>query len=100
MKKLNLYSEITSQIELQSKDEVLTLFACDIKINRFFFASSANIVYISQIPSAQECQKTSVAEIEHIDLEPGDSITTPEGLSRSTIRIQNTLNLKGNSRVS
>ncbi|KAI3852442.1 hypothetical protein MKX03_009405 [Papaver bracteatum] len=92
MKNLKLYSEITSQIQLQSKDEVLTLSAFDIERNRLFFASSENIVYICQIPSTQEWQKTSVAEIEHIELEPGDTITALDYLMEKEALVLGTSN--------
>ncbi|OVA18310.1 IKI3 [Macleaya cordata] len=96
MKNLKLYSEITLELELQSKEEVLLLSAFDIERNRLFFASSANIIYTSPLPSSQKeslWNKTSLqAEVEPIDLEPGDSITALDYLMEKEALIVGTSN--------
>ncbi|KAH9767771.1 elongator complex protein 1 [Citrus sinensis] len=79
MNNLKLCAEVPLNLELQSKDEILQFSALDIEQNRLFFASSANNIYSAQLSSFQNERasiKTAIsAEIEHIDLEPGDSIT-------------------------
>lgn len=79
MNNLKLCAEVPLNLELQSKDEILLFSALDIEQNRLFFASSANNIYSAEISSFQNERasiKTAIsAKIEHIDLEPGDSIT-------------------------
>ncbi|XP_010260096.1 PREDICTED: elongator complex protein 1 [Nelumbo nucifera] len=78
MKNLKLYSELTFDLQLQSTEEVLLFSAFDIERNRLFFASSANVIYTTQIPISQgkQWRKTTIAlEDELVDLEPGDCTT-------------------------
>ncbi|KAK9283709.1 hypothetical protein L1049_011959 [Liquidambar formosana] len=84
MKNLKLCSEVPLNFELQSKEEVLVLSAFDIERNRLFFASSANLLYTTKLPSSQNersWSKISLSvEAEPIDLEPGDFITSMDYL--------------------
>ncbi|OMO96938.1 IKI3 family protein [Corchorus olitorius] len=80
MKNLKLYSEITSNLQLQSEGEVLLFSAYDIERNRFFFASSDNLIYTLHLSSFQNERAWSKgslqAEIDTLDLEPEDVITS------------------------
>ncbi|KAF5201832.1 Elongator complex protein [Thalictrum thalictroides] len=80
MKNLKVYSELTSQIGLQIKDEVILFSAFDIERNRLFFSSSANIIYTIQLPLSHEKERAYGGtplhvEVEPMDLEPGDCTT-------------------------
>lgn len=77
MKNLKLYSEVTSNLALQSENESILFCANDIEGNRLFFASSANIVYTTHLSQFQDgkVQGSLQAEIDPIDLEEGDFIT-------------------------
>jgi elongator complex protein 1 len=59
MKNLKLYSELSSKLELNSKEEgqeeILLLSAFDIERSRLFFASSANRIYTTHLSSFQVC---------------------------------------------
>lgn len=57
MKNLKLYSELSSKLVLQSKDEdeAVLLSAFDIERSRLFFASSANRIYTTHLSSFQVC---------------------------------------------
>ncbi|EOY18197.1 IKI3 family protein isoform 1 [Theobroma cacao] len=80
MKNLKLYSEITSNLELQSEGEVLLFAAYDIESNRFFFASSDNLIYTLHLSSFQNERAWTKgplqAEIDPLGLEPEDVITS------------------------
>ncbi|KAK9666141.1 hypothetical protein RND81_07G004900 [Saponaria officinalis] len=80
MKNLKLSSEISVKLELQFEDEKLLFSAIDIERNRFFFASSSNLIYIAQFPSPQNARVQSgvllPAEVQSLDLEFEDLITS------------------------
>ncbi|GFZ14885.1 IKI3 family protein [Actinidia rufa] len=80
MNNLKLSREITSSLQLQSEDEVIRFAAFDIERNRLFFASSANFICTTQLPSSQDGRAWSKASlsltVEPVDLEPGDFITS------------------------
>ncbi|XP_050209805.1 elongator complex protein 1 isoform X2 [Mercurialis annua] len=97
MKNLKLYSEISLNIELQSDQEEVILFAAiDIERNRLFFASSANFIYsvqISSFHSENVWRKTSLqAGVHPIDLENGDFITSFDYLMEKEALIIGTSN--------
>lgn len=80
MNNLKLSWEVWSEVQLQKEkgEEFLRLSAVDIERNRLFFASSANVIYITQLPSPQTegaWNKSSVAGSTQLDLEPGDFVT-------------------------
>ncbi|XP_031270425.1 elongator complex protein 1-like isoform X1 [Pistacia vera] len=80
MKNLKLYSEVSLNLELPPKEETLLFSALDIERNRLFFASSANNIYTVQLSSFQNERvpaKTSIsAEVDQVELEAGDFITS------------------------
>ncbi|XP_074316642.1 elongator complex protein 1 isoform X1 [Silene latifolia] len=80
MKNLKLSSEISVSLQLQSEDEQLLFSAIDIERNRFFFASSSNLIYVAQFPSPQNAKVQSgvvlPAEVQSLDLEVEDLITS------------------------
>ncbi|XVE99535.1 hypothetical protein REPUB_Repub03eG0207400 [Reevesia pubescens] len=80
MKNLKLYSEITSTLQLQSEGEVILFCAYDIERNRFFFASSDNLIYTLHLSSFQNERAWTKgplqAEIDPLDLEPEDVFTS------------------------
>ncbi|XP_057484580.1 elongator complex protein 1-like isoform X2 [Actinidia eriantha] len=80
MNNLKLSREITSSLQLQAEDEAIRFAAFDIERNRLFFASSANFIYTTQLPSSQDGREWSKASlslaVERVDLEPGDFITS------------------------
>ncbi|KAK6933212.1 Elongator complex protein 1 [Dillenia turbinata] len=80
MKNLKLSAELTLNLELQSKDEVIIFSAFDIERNRLFFASSSNFLYTTNLHSFQQGStwgKASLsADVEPLDLEPEDIITS------------------------
>lgn len=80
MKNLKLSWKLPLKLQLQTEGEVLRFSAFDIERNRLFFASSANYIYITHLPSPQNettCGSTSLpTAIEPVDLEPGDYITS------------------------
>ncbi|GFS32050.1 IKI3 family protein [Actinidia rufa] len=80
MNNLKLSREITSSLQLQAEDEAIRFAAFDIERNRLFFASSANFIYTTQLPSSQDGREWSKASfslaVELVDLEPGDFITS------------------------
>ncbi|KAL8518812.1 hypothetical protein ACS0TY_009965 [Phlomoides rotata] len=84
MKNLKLSWEVLTEVQLQREkgEEFLKLSAVDIERNRLFFASSANFIYTTQLPSPQvegAWSRTSVAASSQlIDLEAGDFITCLE----------------------
>ncbi|GKA33294.1 IKI3-like protein, partial [Tanacetum coccineum] len=85
MKNLKLSSEVnSSNLQLQSPNEVIRCTAFDIEQNRFFFASSANFIYTTNLPSSnieESWGKPSPTPlIEAVDLDAGDSITSLEYL--------------------
>ncbi|KAK4393283.1 Elongator complex protein 1 [Sesamum angolense] len=86
MNNLKLSWEVWSEVQLQREngEEFLRLSAVDMERNRLFFASSANFVYATQLPSPQidgAWNKTSPLASAHlIDLETGDFITSLEYL--------------------
>ncbi|KAF6163588.1 hypothetical protein GIB67_022153 [Kingdonia uniflora] len=90
MKNLKLSLELTSQLDLQSSNDESILFsAFDIEQNRLFFASSANVIYVTQLSSSQ---KDGVhPEVESIDLEPGDRITAMDYLMEKEALLMGTL---------
>lgn len=96
MNNLKLYSEASSNLELQSKEEVLVLSAFDLERNRLFFASSANFIYTTTLPSSQSeraWSKISLSVESHpIDLEPGDFITSMDYLMEKEALIVGTSN--------
>lgn len=57
MKNLKLSWELSSNLQLQSENEVIRCTAFDIEQNRFFFASSANFIYTTHLPSSQVSEK-------------------------------------------
>ncbi|KAL8159767.1 hypothetical protein V2J09_001304 [Rumex salicifolius] len=80
MKNLKLSTEISVQLKLQFEDEVLRFSAIDIERNRFFFASSSNLIYTAQLPTPQNAEARSgvilSAQVEPLDMEPDDFITS------------------------
>ncbi|KAL6980499.1 Elongator complex protein 1 [Sarracenia purpurea var. burkii] len=80
MNNLKLSWELTSNLQLQSEDEALRFAAFDIERNRLFFASSANFIYTTNLPSSQDgraWRKTSLPlNFVPVDLEPGEFITS------------------------
>ncbi|KAL4575114.1 hypothetical protein LXL04_021955 [Taraxacum kok-saghyz] len=84
MKNLKLSWELSSNLQLQSENEVIRCTAFDIEQNRFFFASSANFIYTIHLSSSQNEESwgksPSVPLVETIDLDPDDSITSLEYL--------------------
>lgn len=80
MNNLKLCWEFTSKLQLQSEDEALRFAAFDIERNRLFFASTANFIYTTQLPSSHDgksWRKPPLSlSVEPIDLEPGDFITS------------------------
>ncbi|XP_023749809.1 elongator complex protein 1 isoform X1 [Lactuca sativa] len=84
MKNLKLSWELSSNLQLQSENEVIRCTAFDIEQNRFFFASSANFIYTTHLPSSQIEESwgkpSSNPLVEAIDLDPDDSITSLEYL--------------------
>ncbi|KAJ4970844.1 hypothetical protein NE237_003943 [Protea cynaroides] len=96
MKNLQLYSESSFKVELQLEEEVLLFSAFDIERNRLLFVSSANVVYIRQLPLSQKerlwNQTLLPMENEHVDLEPGDGITALEYLMEKEALLVGTSN--------
>ncbi|PWA76174.1 IKI3-like protein [Artemisia annua] len=85
MKNLKLSFElISSNIQLQSPNEAIRCTAFDIEQNRFFFASSANFIYSTNLPSSniEESwgKQSPTPLIEAVDLDADDSITSLEYL--------------------
>ncbi|KAI3817744.1 hypothetical protein L1987_11542 [Smallanthus sonchifolius] len=81
MKNLKLSSELSSNLRLQSENEVIRCTAFDIEQNGFFFASSANSIYTLHLSSSQNEESLSSATlVEAVDLDAGDSITSMEYL--------------------
>lgn len=84
MKNLKLSWELSSNLQLQSENEVIRCTAFDIEQNRFFFASSANFIYTTHLSSShieESWGKSSSSPlVETIDLDPDDSITSLEYL--------------------
>ncbi|GMP22931.1 hypothetical protein CsSME_00000724 [Camellia sinensis var. sinensis] len=80
MNNLKLCWEFTSNLQLQSEDEALRFAAFDIERNRLIFASSANFIYTTQLPSSHDGKSWRkpplFLSVEPIDLEPGDFITS------------------------
>ncbi|KAF9599086.1 hypothetical protein IFM89_033693 [Coptis chinensis] len=79
MKNLKIYSQLTSNLQFQSKqEETLSLSAFDIEQNRLFFSSSSsNVIYTLHLPLTHQVTKRVYGEVE---LEPGDSITSMDYL--------------------
>lgn len=80
MNNLKLSWEVWSEVQLRKEkgEESLRLSAVDIERSRLFFASSANFIYTTQLPSPLTegaWNKSSVAGSTQLDLEPGDFIT-------------------------
>lgn len=96
MKNLKLYSEVTLHLGLQSEEEAISFSAIDIERDRLFFASSGNRVYAAHLSSFQNDEawtSTSLpAEVDIIDLEPGDRITSFDYLMEKEALILGTLN--------
>ncbi|KAI7749785.1 hypothetical protein M8C21_012143 [Ambrosia artemisiifolia] len=79
MKNLKLSWELSSTLQLQSQNELIRSTAFDIEQNRFFFASSNNILYSLHLSSSQnEELRGSSAVIDTVDLDAGDFITSME----------------------
>lgn len=55
MRNLKLSTELTWNLQLQSENETIQFAAFDIEKNRLFFASSANYIYTTQLPSIHVC---------------------------------------------
>lgn len=53
MNNLKLYSEVSVNLDLPSKEETLLFSAFDIERNRLFFATSANGIYTTRLSSFQ-----------------------------------------------
>ncbi|XP_043721994.1 elongator complex protein 1-like isoform X2 [Telopea speciosissima] len=96
MKNLQLSSEISFKLELQLEEEVLLFSAFDIERNRLFFVSSANVVYIRQLPLPQKGRLWNKnllpMENDPVDLEPGDSITALDYLMEKEALLVGTSN--------
>ncbi|CDP00058.1 unnamed protein product [Coffea canephora] len=84
MNNLKLSWELPSKLQLHSEDEVVQFAAFDIERNRIFFASSANFIYTTHIPSPQDEGTWGSASLsaaaDSIDMEPGDYITSMDYL--------------------
>ncbi|KAM7271630.1 hypothetical protein ACFE04_030844 [Oxalis oulophora] len=80
MKNLKLYSDSTLNLELPSIKEAVVSSAFDIERNRLLFVSDANFIFTTQISSFHDgggWSKTALpAEIDILDLEPGDFVTS------------------------
>ncbi|KAA8534237.1 hypothetical protein F0562_031754 [Nyssa sinensis] len=96
MKNLKISWELSSNLELQSKDEVLQFAAIDIERNRLFFASSANFIYTTQFHSSHNerawTRSPLSAAVEPVDLDPGDFITSMDYLMEKEALIVGTSN--------
>ncbi|KAI3797248.1 hypothetical protein L1987_32503 [Smallanthus sonchifolius] len=55
--------KLSSNLRLQSENEVIRCTAFDIKQNRFFFASSANSIYTVHLSSSQIEESLSSATL-------------------------------------
>lgn len=80
MNNLKLYSEVSLNLQLQSKEELILFSAFDIEQNRLFFASSSNNIYATHLSSIQHeraWSRTSIsAQVHQIELDPEDFITS------------------------
>ncbi|GFP88213.1 elongator complex protein 1 [Phtheirospermum japonicum] len=98
MNNLKLSWEVCSEVKLQTEngEEYLRLASVDMERNRLFFASSANFIYTTQLPSPQTegaLNKSSFpASAQLIDLESGDFITCLEYLMEKEALIIGTSN--------
>lgn len=95
MRNLKLSTEFTSNLELQSENETIQFAAFDIENNRLFFASSANFIYSTQLPSIHDGgrSKTSLpVVVEPIDLEHGDFITSMDFVMEKEALVAGTSN--------
>lgn len=63
MRNLKLSTEVSSNLELQSQNEIIQFAAFDIEKNRLFFASSANFIYTTHLPSIHVCSLFSLSTI-------------------------------------
>ncbi|XP_076957188.1 elongator complex protein 1-like isoform X2 [Bidens hawaiensis] len=81
MKNLKLSFEVSSNLCLQSQNEVIRSTAFDIEQNRLFFVSSDSHFYTVHLSSSQnEESRGSTTVIGSVDLDAGDSITSMEYL--------------------
>ncbi|XP_071732842.1 elongator complex protein 1-like isoform X2 [Rutidosis leptorrhynchoides] len=84
MKNLKVSWELQLNLQLQSQNEVICCTAFDIEQNRFFFASSANFIYTTNISSSQEDEswrkQSATPLVEAVDIDAGDCITCMEYL--------------------
>ncbi|KAI9128356.1 hypothetical protein K1719_001349 [Acacia pycnantha] len=96
MNNLKLFSEVPLGLKLQSNSEALRFSAFDIERNRLFFVSSDNLVYTVHLSSFHEkgawSKALASADVDAIDLEPGDFITSFDYLMEKEALIVGTLN--------
>ncbi|KAI4351060.1 hypothetical protein L6164_005447 [Bauhinia variegata] len=80
MNNLKLFSEVSLSLKLQSRSEALRFSAFDVERNRMFFVSADNFVYTTNLSSFHDkgaWSKISLpTNVDTIDLEPGDLITS------------------------
>ncbi|KAF7811336.1 elongator complex protein 1 isoform X1 [Senna tora] len=101
MNNLKLFSEVSLGLQLQSNTEALRFSAFDIERNRLFFVSEHNFVYtihlssfhVSRYKEKRAWSKTlATADVDTIDLEPGDFITSFDYLMEKEALIVGTSN--------
>ncbi|XP_031485329.1 elongator complex protein 1 [Nymphaea colorata] len=94
MKNLKLYAEYGAKIDLPYDGERLSLSAADAELNRLFFATSANAIYVLHLSSSQENSSTEfwVSDVPlSPTLEPDDYIMALDYLMEKEALIIGTL---------
>ncbi|GMH11550.1 hypothetical protein Nepgr_013391 [Nepenthes gracilis] len=95
MNNLKLSCEISVNMELQSKDELLLFCAIDIERNHLYFASSENLIYNAELPTFQNgktCRTDLATAFEPLELEAEDFITSFDYLMEKESLIVGTFN--------
>ncbi|XP_054786972.1 elongator complex protein 1 [Prosopis cineraria] len=96
MNNLKLFSEVPLVLQLKSHAEALQFSAFDIERNRLFFVSAGNFVYTVHLSSFHQkgawSKALASADVDTIDLDPGDFITSFEYLMEKEALIVGTLN--------
>ncbi|KAJ8542217.1 hypothetical protein K7X08_017083 [Anisodus acutangulus] len=81
MKNLKILKEQFSNLHLHSVDEeVITFAAFDVERNRLFLASSSTFIYTLTLTSSNNAGAWNSIQDNHVDLEPGDFITSMDYL--------------------
>ncbi|XP_047947221.1 elongator complex protein 1 isoform X2 [Salvia hispanica] len=96
MKNLKFSWEVWSEVQLRKEqgDESLRLATFDIERSRLFFASTANFIYTTQLPSPQTegaWNKSSAPAATRLNLETGDVITCLDYLMEKEALVVGTL---------